>query len=318
MAKLFFEDQTIETNPEESVLDALTRAGNVIPFGCRAGVCQSCMLKAEQGDVPTAAQKGLNGAQTGLNFFLSCQCQPDTDLTVCRTDHASMIDTTVLSKEFLNDEIIRLRLSAELDYQAGQFVTLWKDESLGRSYSLASVPEQDDFLEFHIKIIPDGQFSQWLKHEVNEGDTIQLQGPLGECMYSADDQQQSMLLAAIGTGLAPVYGIARQALQQGHTGSISMVVAARDAKNFYLIDELLSLSLEYDNFDVEFISQYTLTDFSKQADVYAYCKDKFADLAGWRIYLCGADSFVRKMRKHSFLAGAKMADISADSFIAAS
>jgi ferredoxin len=34
MAKLFFEDQTIETNPEESVLDALTRAGNVIPFGC--------------------------------------------------------------------------------------------------------------------------------------------------------------------------------------------------------------------------------------------------------------------------------------------
>jgi ferredoxin-NADP reductase len=61
-----------------------------------------------------------------------------------------------------------------------------------------------------------------------------------------------------------------------------------------------------------------LTDFSKQADVYAYCKEAFPDLAGWRIYLCGADSFVRKMRKHSFLAGAKMADISADSFIAAS
>lgn len=318
MAKLFFEDQTIETNPEESVLDALTRAGNVIPFGCRAGVCQSCMLKAEDGNVPTAAQQGLNGAQTGLNFFLSCQCIPDSDLSVCRTDEASMIDTQVVSKEFVNDEIIRLRLKAELDYHAGQFVTLWRDESLGRSYSLASVPEQDDFLEFHIKIIPDGQFSQWLKHEVSVDDTVQLQGPLGECMYSADDKDQSLLLAAIGTGLAPVYGIARQALQQGHTGDITMLVAARDASNFYLVDELLELAANNDNFSVSFLSQTGEADYSQQADVYAYAKEHYSDLAGWRIYLCGADSFVRKMRKHSFLSGAKMGNISADSFIAAS
>ncbi len=318
MAKLFFEDQTIETNPDESVLDALTRAGNVIPYGCRAGVCQSCMLKADDGDVPVAAQSGLNGAQTSLNFFLSCQCLPESDLSICRTDDASMIDTKVLSKEFLNDDIVRLRLSAELSYQAGQFVTLWKDETLGRSYSLASVPEQDDFLEFHIKIIPDGQFSQWLKHDVSEGDTVQLQGPLGECMYSANNDQQSLLLAAIGTGLAPVYGIAREALQKGHAGDINMVVAARDASNFYLVDELLGLAEQHANFTVNFVSQTGEADYSQQADVYAYTKEHYSDLGGWRIYLCGADSFVRKMRKHSFLSGAKMGDISADSFIAAS
>lgn len=318
MAKLLFEDQTIEINPDESVLDALTRAGNVIPFGCRAGVCQSCMLKAEQGTVPAASQAGLNGAQTGLNFFLSCQCHPDSDLTVCRTDHASMIDTKVISKDFVNDQVIRLRLQTELDYQAGQFVTLWKDESLGRSYSLASVPKQDDFLEFHIKVIPDGKFSQFLKNEVAEGDTIQLQGPLGECMYSVDDQNQSILLAAIGTGLAPVYGIARQALANGHEGAINMLIAARDASNFYLVDELLDLAAKHSNFSVIFLSQTGEAEYAQQADVYDYAKQYYSELAGWRIYLCGADSFVRKMRKHSFLSGAKMANISADSFIAAS
>jgi NAD(P)H-flavin reductase len=318
MAKLLFEDHTIETNQDESVLDALTRSGHVIPFGCRAGVCQSCMLKAEKGSIPAAAQTGLNSAQTSLNFFLSCQCHPDDDLSICRTDHASMLETTVLSKEFVNDQVIRLRLQAELNYQAGQFVTLWKDDSLGRSYSLASVPEQDDFLEFHIKVIPDGQFSQFLKNEVAEGDTLQLQGPLGECMYSADDQTQSLLLAAIGTGLAPVYGIAREALAKGHTGDINMIVAARDASNFYLVDELLALAEAHANFNVTFLSQTGETDYSQQGDVYAFAKENYADLAGWRIFLCGADSFVRKMRKHGFLSGAKMADISADSFVAAS
>ena len=41
------------------------------------------------------------------------------------------------------------------------------------------------------------------------------------------------------------------------------------------------------------------------------------ELGGWRIFLCGAESFTRKARRQCFLAGAGMRDISVDSFLAA-
>jgi NAD(P)H-flavin reductase len=316
MCNLTFEQQRIEANNGESVLDTLTRHGHEIPYGCRSGVCQSCLMVAEQGDIPDVAQTGLSDAQVSLNYFLSCQCVPEVPMEVKRVDAKSLKqDAKVISKKMLNDNVIRLRLETDLVYQAGQFVTLWKDDVIGRSYSLASLPDKEKFLEFHIKIIENGQFSQWLDKEVKEGDIIQLQGPLGDCVFSAK-AEQPVLMVGIGTGLAPIYGKVRTALDQGHTGPIHLVLGARDAANFYLVDELVSLMNENENFQVRFIAQQGESPFSQQGDVYDYCKQEYNSLSGWRVFLCGAESFVKKMRKQSFLSGAAMGDISADTFIA--
>jgi NAD(P)H-flavin reductase len=317
MASLLFEQQRIEANDDESVLDALTRHGHNIPYGCRAGVCQSCIMKAEGCAVPEAAQQGLNDAQKSLNYFLSCQCIADQEMSVKMLDQSAFKqDTKVISKMMLSDNIIRLRLESELDYQPGQFVTLWKDEEIGRSYSLASLPKKEEFLEFHIKVIENGQFSQWLKNDVEVGDIIKLQGPLGECIFSAKPQQP-VLMAAIGTGLAPVYGKLRSALDNGHKAPIHLVLGARHASNFYLVDELIALMNDNENFQVRFICQDGEARFSQQDDIYQFCKQEYRDLSGWRVFLCGAESFVKKMRKQSFLAGAAMGEISADTFVAA-
>ena len=42
----------------ESVLTGLLRDGVDVPYGCKTGVCQSCMMKSEHSDVPRDAQKG--------------------------------------------------------------------------------------------------------------------------------------------------------------------------------------------------------------------------------------------------------------------
>jgi NAD(P)H-flavin reductase len=274
-------------------------------------------MKAEGCAVPEAAQQGLNDAQKSLNYFLSCQCIADQEMSVKMLDQSAFKqDTKVISKMMLSDNIIRLRLESELDYQPGQFVTLWKDEEIGRSYSLASLPKKEEFLEFHIKVIENGQFSQWLKNDVEVGDIIKLQGPLGECIFSAKPQQP-VLMAAIGTGLAPVYGKLRSALDNGHKAPIHLVLGARHASNFYLVDELIALMNDNENFQVRFICQDGEARFSQQDDIYQFCKQEYSDLSGWRVFLCGAESFVKKMRKQSFLAGAAMGEISADTFVAA-
>jgi NAD(P)H-flavin reductase len=138
---------------------------------------------------------------------------------------------------------------------------------------------------------------------------------MGKCIYAAN-ADQPLLLTAIGTGLAPVYGIVRQALISGHQTPIHLLVGARNRAGFYLVEELQALAQQYDNLTVHFICQDAAPDFALQDDIYSYYKQQFADLKNWQVYLCGAESFVKKMRKQSFLAGAAMSDISADSFLA--
>ena len=327
MTQVVFEDATLKLDEGESLLDGLLRSGHEIAHGCKAGVCHSCLVAVDEGTAPAASQKGLNDAQTALGYMLSCQCHPEDEIKVKRVDAAGqLIPAEVIEKEWLNEQVIRLRLKAKLDYQPGQYVTLWKDASLARSYSLASLPDSssedcsdDNELEFHIKVIEDGQFSQWVAKELSVSDSLSLQGPLGKCFYTAH-ADQALLLAAIGTGLAPIYGILKDALNQGHHGPIDLVIGAKQASNLYLVDELKAIADQHSNVSLHFVVQSLEAEASDlhQGDIYEYCQNTCPDMKGFKVYLCGADSFVKKLRKQCFLSGAGMGDIAADVFLPAS
>jgi len=330
-----YRGKRIRFEKEATVLDALLDAGHPITYGCRAGVCQSCLMQSGS-TVSSSAQAGLSIAQKKLNYFLSCQCKAETGLEILDANTASTkFSAKVKEKQFLNDHVLQLKLivdesSSVFEYYPGQYVTLWKASSgkqqttttsnsstnapVTRSYSLSSVPEQDDFLEFHIKVIEDGAFSQWAATELNVDDPIEIQGPIGQCIYN-DQSEQPLLLAAIGTGLAPIYGILKQALQANHKAEINLVIGALEPEGFYLVDELLSLTDQYEHLHVHFIAQNGEAPYARNGDLYEYCKEAFPDLKGQRVFLCGANSFVQKMKKQCFLSGASMSDISADAFL---
>ena len=315
MTSVAFEGNQCGVDEGESILDSLLRNGHEIPSGCRSGVCQACIMVADAGEIPAPAQKGLSAAQVALNQFLSCQCKPVQPVAVRRASMASTrVEGTVIDKSWLNEQVLRLRIKATLDYIPGQYVTLWKDNRVARSYSLASHPDRDEFLEVHIKHIPGGKFSSSAAGGLSVGDTLGIQGPLGKWIYKADPQQ-SLMLAAIGTGLAPIVGILRDALAKGHAGDINLVVGAASTPGFYLVDELSRLADSHANLSVHFVARQADADFAIEADIYQFCKQAWPELKGARVFLCGADSFVRKMRKQCFLGGASMADISADVFL---
>lgn len=315
MSLVTYEDNHISLQDGESVLEGLTRNGHLIPNGCRAGACQACIMVAEDGDVPASAQAGLTAAQQKLNYFLSCQCRPATPLKVAGVSRKKeQVVGTISEKFWLNDHVICLRLKADIKYYPGQYVTLWKDENLARSYSIASVPSENNYLEFHIKKYPDGQFSSWLAETAEPGDELTIQGPLGHCFYSAEEHQP-LLMVAISTGLAPIYGVLRDALAKGHEAPIKVVVGAVQAQSHYLVDELLALAERFTQLSVYFLALEDGEDPIIKADIYKFCATVYSNLNGCKIYLCGAQSFVNKMRKQCFLNGAKMSDIAADSFI---
>ena len=155
-------DKKVSLLQDESVLDGLLREGVEVPNGCRSGVCQSCIMQSDHADIPKEAQKGLRDVQKQQGYFLSCCCKPDELMTVSLSNLYKKEQTTVIDKAVLASGIVRLRVKKVMCYRPGQYMTLWKDESTARSYSLASHPTRDDFLEFHIRIYDDGVFSPWV------------------------------------------------------------------------------------------------------------------------------------------------------------
>jgi NAD(P)H-flavin reductase/ferredoxin len=323
MSRLTYNNITYTCPENESVLDVLHAHAVPVPSSCRSGLCQTCLMQAVKGTPPEAAQKGLKDTLRTQNYFLACSCHPGEDLevTLPNTDTAR-VKATVNSIEKLCDDIVGVTLHCEqpLDYKAGQFINLFKDNALARSYSLASVPAQDTHLTLHVRKVPDGRMSGWIHHELNSGDSVEISLPVGDCFYASGKPEQAMLLIGTGSGLAPLYGIARDALAQGHSGPIKLYHGSTSLDGLYLMQELRQLAEKHQNFSyVPCVSdEQTESENITQGHVLDVALSDHAKLTGWRVFLCGNPNMVKAARKKTFLTGASMKDIYSDAFIPAS
>ncbi|MFP6740326.1 MAG: 2Fe-2S iron-sulfur cluster binding domain-containing protein, partial [Alphaproteobacteria bacterium] len=251
MTELRFNGAVYGCEPPETVLDALTRQDAAVPFFCRNGICLTCMMRSRAGTVPERSQKGLKDTLRLEGHFLPCICQPDQDLEIELPDDAAIFGRAVVRAVTpLAPNICRLTLDSAtpLYYRAGQFVNLRCADGLVRSYSLASVPRLDDCLDIHVKRLPRGRMSNWIFDDLAPGDSLDVQGPNGECFYVPGRPETPLLLIGNGSGLAPLLGIARDALASGHESGIHLYHGSRHPDGLYLDAELRAMDREHDNF----------------------------------------------------------------------
>ena len=319
MPNLRFDDQTVTTQDGETVLEALLRHGFAVPHGCRAGICQSCLLRTREGTIPAEAQAGLKPTLCAQDYVLACRCVPETDM-VLESPEAGTLRTPAEVKaiERLGGNVLRLTLTPEnpLAYHPGQYVTLWRDDQVARSYSLASLPDEGQALEFHIQVLPNGKFSHWLSQEARPGDRLEVQEAVGSCFYTPALRDANLLLVATGTGLAPLWGIVREALRQGHRGEIRLMHGARQCDGLYLHEDLQHLAARHDNlhYHASVLQPEGCTAVDTRPLDELVTK-VVGDFSGWHSYLCGAPELVNQLRKRIFLAGARMDAICADVFL---
>lgn len=321
MATITFEGSSYALAPGETVLAGLERHGVEIPSSCRSGVCQSCMMKAASGAPPADAAKGLRDTLRAQGMFLACSCVPSEDLSIERPAGPGQIyPSQVLGRRRLSERTVELTLArpADFDYFAGQFVNLVRPGNIVRSYSLASVARLDDALRLHIALMPGGRMSGWACDEAASGDDVGIMGPLGNCFYVPGAPGQPLFLFGTGTGLAPLYGILRDALAQGHTGPIHLFHGSPVDDGLYLHDDLHALAASHANVQYHPCTlQAPVRDGVTQGDMTAISLERCGDLTGYRAYLCGNPEIVRAMQKKCFLAGASMREIFADAFLPA-
>ena len=322
MARISFAGANYDLGQDETVLECLERAEYDIPFSCRNGVCLTCMMRVRAGELPAASQADLRQGQRQQGYFLPCVCHPEGDLDIESPADAELYGRGVVaevSRLSANITRLRLRTATPLFYHAGQFINLRRADGLVRSYSLASVPRLEQTLELHIKRLDRGCMSNWIHDELKVGEAMDIQGPNGDCYYIGGEGDRSMLLIGNGSGLAPLYDIARDALAAGHTGDIHLYHGSRTVDGLYYMDEMRALAAAHPNF------HYTpcLSGAATEARTAVGAREGRAEitaladhaaLADWRVYLCGYPPMVKTAKKMAFLAGAALSDILVDSF----
>ena len=291
--------------PGSNLLDALNGAGLSVPYSCRAGSCHACLVRCVQGEPLDALPEALAQDKREQGWRLACQCRVASDLVVEIFDPMrDGLPAQVASCDWPAADILRRRLTPErpLRYRAGQHLVLWLD-GVARPYSLASLPGEDPWLEFHIDCRHPGQFADRAR-QLRAGDEIRL-GELrgGALHYDPDWQERPLWLLASGTGLGPLWGVLREALRQGHQGAIRVMHVARE---HYLAAELQALAAEHPQAQVELI----------EPEVF------HAALAGLRLsarntiaLVCGSFFSVEAFSKRLFIAGLTRSQLLADVFL---
>ncbi|MEC4749840.1 2Fe-2S iron-sulfur cluster-binding protein [Methylomicrobium sp. Wu6] len=319
MFDLTIENSRLTCRPGETVLDALLRENINIPYGCKAGVCQSCVVQSLDIKPPEKAQGDLKDTLKSSGHFLACQCHPEQPMTLKLPNQAVRFsDGIVVVSEPLNrnTHLLIIQINDADRYKAGQFVNLQRSDGLTRSYSIANIPHASGTLEFHIRRLQEGRFSAWVHDELKVGHSIPVSEPQGKCFYLPDRREQGILLIGTGTGLAPLAGILADALSHGHSGPIRLFHGSRDHDDLYRINEMRELAEQHPNFSyTPCVSSGDAPKGFIQGRANEAALSAHTDLTSWRVFLCGHPDMVRTTQKQAYLKGAKLADIYCDAFV---
>ncbi|MGC9745523.1 iron-sulfur-binding ferredoxin reductase [Pseudomonas capeferrum] len=286
-----------------NLLDALNEAGLNVPYSCRAGSCHACLVHCLDGQPVDALPEALALDKHAQGWRLACQCRVVDDLRVAVFDpQLEGVPATVCELDWFGD-VLRLRLRPEraLRYQAGQHLVLWNG-AVARPYSLASLPGEDALLEFHVDCQRPGAFCDQAR-ALRVGDELRL-GELrgGALHYDPDWQDRALWLLAAGTGLAPLWGILREALRQGHRGEIRVLHVAREHAGHYLAEPLLAM----DGVRVEQVLAEQLDE--ALAALRPSSRQTIA-------LLCGSPGSVERFARRLFIAGVPRNQVFADVFV---
>lgn len=257
--------QTIEVEPDQTVLDACLRAGIWLPHACCHGLCATCKVHVTDGEVEhgEASPFALMDFEREEGKTLACCATLQSDVTI-EAEIDEEPDAEVIPVRDFSGVVSRIealtptikalhfKLDAPIHFQAGQYVNL-EIPTLGvrRAFSLANTPATGDEVELNVRIVAGGAGTAYLHEQLKVGDPVRLAGPYGRFFVrkSAHAQQQlGMLFMAGGSGLSSPRSMILELLAEGCTLPITLVYGQRSRAELYYHDEFLALAEQHPNF----------------------------------------------------------------------
>ncbi|HQS37076.1 MAG: CDP-6-deoxy-delta-3,4-glucoseen reductase [Methylotenera sp. 24-45-7] len=290
----------------ETVLESAIEAGFNIPYGCRNGACGSCKGTILSGEVDYGdyARSALSEDEKEQGKALFCCARPLSDLTIeCREIIVGTIPPRILparveGKKQLSHDVMALYLklpsSEHLQFLAGQYIEFLLKDGKRRAFSLANAPHADNLLEFHLRLIPGGVFTEYVFNEMPDKAIMRFEGPFGS-FYYRDNSQKPMIMVAGGTGFAPIKGIVEHMLHHNIKRDIVIYWGARALEDLYMPELPQAWAEQHEH--IKFIP--VLSDAKPEDQwqgrtglVHQAVLDDMHDLSDFEVYCCGAPAMV--------------------------
>jgi CDP-4-dehydro-6-deoxyglucose reductase len=305
---------TFEVKEGDTILDAALEHGLAFPYGCRSGECGSCTGKLLKGEIKY--QEGFTPEEEKVegNKTLLCQAIPQSplEIEVHEIESAEGIEVKTLparveSLDNLNHDVMVMKLklpdSERMQFLAGQYINILLEDDQKRAYSIANAPHDDQFIELHLREVPDGYFSNLVFHEMKEKAMLRIEGPLGS-FFLREKSTRPIILMAGGTGFAPVKAIVEHIIASDIKRPVHIFWGVRAKQDLYHHELAEQWANEYENIDYVPALSDPLPEDNWKGEigfVHDAVTEEFSDMSAYDVYLCGPPPMIEAGKK-SFIA----------------
>jgi len=306
----------------KKIVEAASEAGLHLLTDCSNGQCGTCTAQLLSGAVEMEDYDAsvLPDEDRDSGAVLPCVCRVTGACAVefpyesaeALAEEAPPIPGEVVAVRQVASETVLLEVSIPegVQFEPGQYVRIQPEGTeIARSYSMANVPGSHH-LEFFIRLVPDGAFSNWLA-SAKAGDKVELSVPHGT--FFLRDEERPRLFVAGGTGVAPFLSMLRSMSEKARAQPTTFLIGARTRGHLFALDELEALRQASPNVQVRLAVEQ-----DADADCHhGYATDLIVDLGldpSTRVYLCGPPPMVEAGRKAAEAAGLPRQDVLCERF----
>lgn len=325
--KLLFTDGVIHellAKKGQSIVEAASEAGLTLLTDCSNGQCGTCVSqcisgKVEMGDYdPSVLPDDERDDGAILNCVTSIVEPAVIEIPYDSTE-ASVVEAapkiaTIVEVTKVAEEIYKLSIDIgePITFLPGQYVRLKPQPILEwRSYSMAN-QSGDQILDFYVRIVNGGKFSDWLLNEAKAGDEIEVSAPRGS--FFLRDENVPQLFVAGGTGLAPILSMLEKVKESNSVNqSIKVLIGARSGAHLFANERLEAIKKDLPSLEIMYACETDAPSGAHQG--YATDLMTAENIAkDTRIYLCGPPPMVDAARAAAIKVGKKKSDLLCEKF----
>lgn len=239
-----------------------------------------------------------------------------------------MLNATIVKRQNVTDELVILEVKPDAgvsEFLPGQYVALGlygaaprpeafppekepqaADKLIKRAYSIGSSPTNRDTIEFYIAIVPDGSLTARLALLKEQDRVFCAPKITGTFTLTHVPAQESLVLLATGTGLAPYISMIRTPSTWQDGRKITIVHGVRYAKDLAYREELMNLEKERTSFRyIPIVSRADPEWSGAKGHIQSLFDQKILEVQNDsdHVFLCGNPAMVNDMESRLQLVG---------------